>query len=330
MTAEGALRALDRRGAHLVRCRGDKTPAGPWRHPAPIARVVEHDARGGMTGIVPGSIHSVVVDHDVVGDWSRKQLPLFDPPLVRLETPNGLHDWYDKRDPAETVRNRQWEIGDSSGDIRGDKGYVCLHGGAAERLARALDTRGANERHLFPADLFAAADIVLERRLPPPKAEGDAAAAGDYARARRDAADVQVGQRNCWLFDEVRKRAYRRRKDFWRYEHWKAEVRHLAYETASGLTAPLPAHEIESTARSVAGWCFVNLPPRVAARKGAHAAAAVKRERNKERDRKIVHLRNARGMSWRAIAAVVDMHQSSVRHVYARMTAIDDEPPLRL
>ena len=153
-----ALRALHTAGAHFVLCLPDKRPiAKGWeQHPANLDAVIEHRGRGGLVGIMPGSIGAVVVDLDPDGDTPPVAAP--PPATVNGTTVNGragrsvhlnaaavaslasapapplggfvlqnatrraggVHWWY--RAPDGEVRNRKWK----HGDIRGSRGFVVL------------------------------------------------------------------------------------------------------------------------------------------------------------------------------------------------------------
>ena len=58
-----ALEGLHKAGAHLIRCRADKCPCGPWKdRPAKLSEIIDHG--GAPVGLIPSSIGSTVVDVD--------------------------------------------------------------------------------------------------------------------------------------------------------------------------------------------------------------------------------------------------------------------------
>lgn len=135
-------------GAHYVRCRPDKAPAGPWRAPCSRAAL---EAHGGLVGIVPGSLECAVADVDRgdgcalaamlagAGFEARAVLP------TRRE--GGAHLWFD-RPPGLSIGNGQWRLGGDgrpewAGDVRCDRGYVCIWGDGERCLLDALRERDA-------------------------------------------------------------------------------------------------------------------------------------------------------------------------------------------
>ena len=79
-----ALRALHTAGAHFVLCRAHDEGAKKaksalhrgWQTAAPLLdAVIEHRGRGGLVGMMPGSIGAVVIDLDPDGDTAPVAAP---------------------------------------------------------------------------------------------------------------------------------------------------------------------------------------------------------------------------------------------------------------
>ena len=161
-----ALRALHAAGAHFVLCRahdeGTKKAKSAlqrgWQTAAPLLdAVIEHRGRGGLVGMMPGSIGAVVVDLDPEG--ADDTTPPLGAPVLQHATrrAGGVHFWY--RAPDGEVRNRKWARvagGQHVGDVRGGRGYVILWNPGAVVAA-------------VIGDDFAMADPVDPSKLPSPK-----------------------------------------------------------------------------------------------------------------------------------------------------------------
>ena len=121
-----ALEALHERGAHFVLCRGDKRPVSvAWQETRPgLSAVEEHAARGGLVGVIPGSLGCVVVDVDEGGAAGVEALRgvLGDPIATTQTRSGGYHAWYRAEGGGE-VGNRKWALDAPlfGGDIRGSK-----------------------------------------------------------------------------------------------------------------------------------------------------------------------------------------------------------------
>ena len=196
-----ALRALHTAGAHFVLCRAHDEGAKKaksalhrgWQTAAPLLdAVIEHRGRGGLVGMMPGSIGAVVIDLDPDGDTAPVAAPpatgngaivngtdgravhlnaaavaaLTSAPAPPLGAPvlqhatrraGGVHFWY--KAPPGVIGNRKWARtagGRHAGDIRGGRGYVILWNPGAVAAA-------------VIGDDFAMADPVDPSTLPWPK-----------------------------------------------------------------------------------------------------------------------------------------------------------------
>ena len=118
--AADALRAIASAGAHFVLCTANKRPVSKqWEQSPPnLDEVIAWAGRGGLVGMIPGSIGAVVVDVD------NAEAPA--PPLGVAVLQNatrragGRHFWY--RAAEGEVRNKEW----LHGDVRGSNGFVVL------------------------------------------------------------------------------------------------------------------------------------------------------------------------------------------------------------
>ena len=163
------LVTLHRLGAHFLRCSPDKTPIGRWREaPHSIDRVVAHAARGGLVGLVPGSLGMFVVDVDAGGDAGaaavRRVLGV--DPLVTTKTrrDGGWHLWFRKPDVRAEIGNSTWRTPEGSGEIRADSGYVVLWD--FDNLANAIEAE-----RLGVTDMADPADVT--KLAMPPGATGN-------------------------------------------------------------------------------------------------------------------------------------------------------------
>ena len=70
--------------------------------------------------------------------------------------------------------------------------------------------------------------------------------------------------RNCELFDNTRKWAYKAIREFWKPEY-KANWNNAVYEHVEALNGqfitPLPLSEVKSIAKSIANWTFKHFTP---------------------------------------------------------------------
>lgn len=144
------IKALHKAKAHLVLCRGLKArkPKAPlvdaWQRPenAPtLGAALHHVKRGGLLGFLPGRSELWIVDVDkadagmsaAAADVARC---LKAQPIQSVRTLRGVHLYYRKRS-GEEIRNRAWNLGKCSGELRGDSGYVVLWD--ADKAASAIE-----------------------------------------------------------------------------------------------------------------------------------------------------------------------------------------------
>ena len=82
-----------------------------------------------------------------------------------------------------------------------------------------------------------------------------------YRDRRRRLPEVGYG-RNCTLFERTRLRAYRMRREEWLGEEFFASaVLGVAHTYNAAFTAPLPASEVRSTAKSISKWTWSHMSP---------------------------------------------------------------------
>ena len=123
-----AYRAIHAAGGHFLLAGDNKVPFNKaWQTtPADLPAVLAHAGRGGLVGVVPGSLGAVVVDLDPEGAGDTTP-PLGAPVLQHATRRKGTHFWY--RAPDAEVRNRKWartDGGQHVGDVRGSRGFVIL------------------------------------------------------------------------------------------------------------------------------------------------------------------------------------------------------------
>lgn len=132
-----ALRSILDAGGHLVRYRsvplgdkGRKMPVDRGWLKRPLTREVMdgHLEKGGYVGLVPSSLGLVVFDVDAGGqDGVDAISEAVGPPalVVPSGTKGRFHVWY--RSATGDERNREYEIGPATGEVRGAKGAVILY-----------------------------------------------------------------------------------------------------------------------------------------------------------------------------------------------------------
>ena len=222
-----ALRALHNAGAHLLLAAHNKVPFNKaWeQQPADIDAVIAHRRRGGLVGIMPGSIGAVVIDLDpdddtapvaappatgngtivdgtdgrrvhlnaaAVASLARETEPPLGVPVLQHVTrrAGGVHYWY--RAPAGEVGNRQWARtagGKHVGEVRGTNGFVILWDAGAVAAAVVSDD-------------FAMADAVDVDSLPRPRKPTDSKTGRRLTGAEAIRA-ATPGARNDTLFTEA-------------------------------------------------------------------------------------------------------------------------------
>ena len=158
-----ALKALASAGAHFVlakrcildhehkrACKHKAAIADEWQdNPPKLSAVRDWLASGQYVGIVPASLHLVVVDFDATDSLKpsivRKSLG---EPLAKVPSsqPGRFHYYY--RKPKGSIGNKRW----LGGDIRCSKGYAILYdpGRVAELLPDITSARRADLDKLPP------------------------------------------------------------------------------------------------------------------------------------------------------------------------------------
>lgn len=118
----------------------------------------------------------------------------------------------------------------------------------------------------------------------------------ELRRASPKRREIEPGSlgRNCQLFDAVRHWAYRARRQYNDRAAWDAAVYQQAVTYNTTFSSPLPDNETRHTARSIAKWVWSRFSAeefseiqaargKRGGKKGAPAAAAVKRQATEER-----------------------------------------------
>ena len=119
----------------------------------------------------------------------------------------GFHSYYSE---SKGRSNQSFELAGCRGEIRGARGYLILHGDAAQRLA-GVNFDAAGDAGHFPENLWEAGGVALptmETRAYTPSAEGAATWSNRAGAALRGLGKVYPGTRNNSLFDAVRFYAY--------------------------------------------------------------------------------------------------------------------------
>ena len=133
-----ALRELESRGAHFLRCRPDKTPAESrgWQYrKASLDHLLAHVQDRGLVGVIPPSLKCAVLDVDT-GDTDKMAINW--PPMVAVPSrkTGRAHMWYRCDRPGA---NPKWATYFASGEVRaGLGGYVVLWQSADRLIADAL------------------------------------------------------------------------------------------------------------------------------------------------------------------------------------------------
>ena len=153
--AHTALEALHARGAHFVVAAADKRPLlKAWNRTRPdFSKVERHVKDDGLVGVIPASLKCFVVDIDQGGANGVEAVrgSLGEPvAVIKTQRPGGFHAWYRAADSE--IRNRKWDLGDASGDIRGSRGFVILWDAAtlAHGLAQHFDDAQAADPGRLP------------------------------------------------------------------------------------------------------------------------------------------------------------------------------------
>ena len=316
---------LVRRGAHLVLLGGgSKLPlwrGWPARKPCAAVAIRHLDDQAGALGVVPWSLGETVVDVDV-GDPAR--LHALCPPRVSLPTRRGLHDWYDDNLPR---KNRNGvDVAGVRMDVRGERGYVKLHGGRVgiEALLSGLSRVG---RYPFGpvADLF---ELVGEPALGV-RAQPRLTTSATLEYAYR-------GERNDALFNALRRWAYRAHDPTEPLTAWHARCLDKARALAATLPIPFSQgdtkNSIDATAWSVAAYCrsprcrvpWSDATKTARRRKGGLVRARRARHAVLDRDRTIVADLDA-GTSYRATARAAGVSLYTVQTARRRLLIAEVE-----
>ena len=245
-----AVDSLYRRGAHFVLCNEDKKPrwTGYLEHRAGPDLVLAHE---GLIGIVPWrGLRKTVMDVDH-GNYRNITKP--HPPWYHYQTGRaggeGRHLWYDD---YEGRGSPKWSALGCSGELRGTKGIVVLHGDALVELWNRAITSRPEKVFPFPSQLM----LFSETELGPIQAKplsdtaerkhtkrewgalADAAAEGLYTAVE--------GNRHDAHFDALR---------YWAYSvntggdltTWLARVNQVSDQLHGRIPVPESAHRYSRT-----------------------------------------------------------------------------------
>ena len=246
-------------GGRLVVLRSDsKVPA--WRgwlrnrRPRPATVVSALEVGCGL-GVVPGTLSSVVLDHDH-GDPAELFHAAGDG-WLHLPTPRGSHRYYD----ACGITRRPFEAHGCRGDLVEKKGYVCLHGDGLLQLADALPQR-------TPAPLQT--DLFGPAPEKPPSRRGrdaDQRTVTALVPPQTILEEVPRGARWPALWDAVRFWAYPQQMGEDR-DSWSRRVLLWAVSQNERFPWPMWSHSADDRkdqtavryiSALVAGWCWDNL-----------------------------------------------------------------------
>lgn len=134
-----------------------------------------------------------------------------------------------------------------------------------------------------------------------------------FSDRRRKLADYGLG-RNCTLFEELRKWAYRAIRQGWpEYYQWETAVWTRAEGLNSRFRCPLPANEVKHVAKSIAKWTHKHFAPAdfsewqaVRGQRGGIAKGEAYADKAAEARRM-----RAEGLTTRAIAEALGVSQKS-------------------
>ena len=242
------------KGGHLVLVRrGQKSPVwSKWENRKPSLDVVS--AHDGRIGLIPHSIGSTALDVDF-GNVESLPRPWT---KYRSRRAGGFHLYYGD-DQARGNSKFDTGLDGCSGEIRGAKGYLILHPGGAEKIARALDSGIQFSLFPFPAEFLR----LHETELVYPVVRRGLTLVEPHGLASPRLEGVFEGARNISLFEVVRLWAYQqlRGSDL---QAWYRRVRTFALESNTRFPDRLEQSEAKAVAYSVASWVWSNfsLPPR--------------------------------------------------------------------
>lgn len=318
------------------------------------SETIAHIRRGGRIGLIPYTLQPLP---DVYPEWrltaadfDKGELRSIDaftsayPPLlsVNTQTPNHRHLFYIDIRPRPNYNFAARGVIGVGGQIRGDNGYVVLHGHTLKDLYNAVTSPPSTwlPTILFPADAYA------PKSAPPRKSKAKPAPPAPDAppQSKRpiNPADVKSaiaaidipewlvsatpGERNAYLFWALAYWAYEQNKRRYSRDDWldlvhaAAQYLYSAMRFTDALDTGGNAYElpeVSASAQSVAEWTYANpdykpwagprpefdySPKRQSARAKRRAPSV--RAANKERDRRIIAL-HIQGKSLRAIAQAV-------------------------
>ena len=289
----------------------------PHRRPWVDTALAHLDSEKGPLGVTPWSMRSTALDVD---DGNPSDLFGEFPPWADIPSRRrGRHGYYDDDLPRG---NSKWESHGCSGDVRGAKGYLLLHGDAAERLADALDRRTYGE-HRLPRDLFELAGLSpVLRATKARRREGYIAPqAAVSAPVTINLELTRIGHRNISLFNAVRTWAYVQLKPS-TIEAWGDTVLRYGREQNRRFRAPLLPDEVGMLSWNIASWTWNGGGPRdhgtIAQTRRGIASGKVRRFSTYERDGLIVARLDA-GERQMAVALTFGVSQYTVSTARARL-----------
>ena len=304
-------------GGHLVLVRrGLRKPVwDKWQLRKPSLDVVA--GHNGRVGLVPHSIGSSALDVDF-GDPINLPRPWA---KYRSKRPGGAHFYYGD---DEARGNGNWSAAGCSGQVRSARGYLILHPGAAEKIARALKSGVQLSLFPFPAELLKRHEAELI--VPDPV---KLHAVNPHGKVSLRLEGVYEGARNDSLFEVGRQWAYRQRRGD-DLGAWIAGVHEFFLFNNKRFPDPLHASEVRTSAYSVSTWVWSRLneiTPKKSEQQLDHSSIAQswrgtwsgvsRRRETQARDREIVQAVK-RGESMRAVAAEFDLTVSTIHWIVGR------------
>ena len=313
-----------------------------WQLPAlrpTLQQCLEHLAHGGLLGLLPASIGLLVVDideaaKDGLANWIDRYPPLGDIPSQK---PGRTHLYYSSGIPYHNRNKLQLRRYGISLEVRSRHGFVILWDpeAVAEIVAErsmSSSTRGITRLPRTVLGLKVSrrpwepvAAIQGLQELPPPRRTparrrprpsssfgGETLPAAPASWVLPDPPErllqVQDGNRNNEIFDAVRRPVYQLPRgqggEAMRIR-WYALVEEYTEWCNRLLPAPMRPARVQSTARSIARWTWVNpnfgrgdvmgWKDPVRQREKAQISARVRQERRRPRNCRIVELH---GSGW--------------------------------